>query len=62
MSGSRGWESLRIDTADSLDRICVPGGWLYRTVIHHNYEGDVAVAVAMCFVPIPPGMARAGDD
>ena len=41
----------------STDRLRVPGGWLYRTIVASATE----LAVATTFVPIPPGMARAGD-
>jgi hypothetical protein len=44
---------------DYLDRVRVPGGWLYRTVYQDDSTvGDDPsrpVAVAMCFVPDPSG-------
>jgi hypothetical protein len=39
------WEV--ISPFNRLDRIRVPGGWLYRTA----HGGD---AVALCFVPLAP--------
>ena len=50
MSGgptSARWEEVHpVEQGNVLQRIAVPGGWLYRTV--------VAGGVAMCFVPSPP--------
>ena len=41
------WEEVYpIEQGNVLQRIAVPGGWLYRTV--------VTGGVAMCFVPSPP--------
>jgi hypothetical protein len=59
MSDQPAWEPVCVvhDAIDRLDRIRVPGGWLYRTEVWREEESTVA----MCFVPIPPGMARAGD-
>jgi hypothetical protein len=47
------WEPIR--PFNHLDRIRVPGGWLYRTV-HKTVAGENGVgssAVALCFVPEP---------
>ena len=43
------WEKVR-DSApgDYLDRMKVPGGWLYRTVVFSENE---SIGAAMCFVP-----------
>lgn len=41
------WQDIDRET----DRMRVPGGWLYRTIVYH----DEAVAVATCFVPAEPG-------
>lgn len=53
------WEPLTDEMSNRLDRFKVPGGWLYRTM---TFAVTGEIAVAMVFVPIPPGIARAGDD
>lgn len=54
MSEKKAWE-LVTDTRDveATDRLEVPGGWLYRTLII-PYTEDGNTAVAMVFVPRPP--------
>jgi hypothetical protein len=51
MSDTVLWEDVSSpETGDHLERIRVPGGWLYRTI-----RSKGPIAVAMCFVPAPPG-------
>jgi hypothetical protein len=51
------WEDVASpEVGDYLERIRVPGGWLYRN--SRNKLGSVTegpIAVAMCFVPDPVG-------
>lgn len=44
------WEEIRNDGQgdERLERIEVPGGWLYRTTV-------VGIGVALAFVPEPAG-------
>lgn len=54
MSDRPEWESV----AKELQRIRVPGGWLYRTYLYADRDeygraGEV-VGVALTFVPSPP--------
>lgn len=65
MSAKRGfpippakWEIVAYaDPGDHLERIVVPGGWLYRTVWYQEKAPlsgrDPVVAVSMCFVRDP---------
>lgn len=56
MSDRPAWEDVASpESGDYLERIEVPGGWLYRT-IRNKRGGTTAgpIAVAMCFVPLPP--------
>ena len=46
------WEEVAaLDNTDILERIEVPGGWLYRTTYRHPHGQRQVIAVAMCFVP-----------
>jgi hypothetical protein len=49
------WETVieRQDTSEYTDRLAVPGGWLYRTVLLPWSETQPPV-MAMCFVPARP--------
>ena len=44
------WEDVCSRDGNYLDRIRVPGGWLYRTTLATYGENQVAVALA--FVPM----------
>ena len=47
------WELVCVtDDGDYLERISIPGGWLYRDVFY-NKNLDRTM-MAMCFVPMPP--------
>ena len=49
------WEpitELEERSLSHLQRIRVPGGWLYRET---TYRGGQILTVAMCFVPDPSG-------
>lgn len=65
MSAEPDWEDVASPTqGDYLERIAVPGGWLYRTMIDHNLRADGltsgkfyrTVSVALVFVPRPDWM------
>lgn len=46
------WEVVRDEPNEShTDRLPVPGGWLYRTVIYGEGEYPASVAVSTAFVP-----------
>jgi hypothetical protein len=47
------WEDIcSPQTGDYLERIKVPGGWLYRTVyVWDTTTSNTSAAVAMVFVP-----------
>jgi len=49
------WELVARTELDLLQRLPVPGGWLYRTLVwSHNRTGEVPyLTVAMVFVPTP---------
>lgn len=42
------WEEIIRDDDTILERLVVPGGWLYRSV---EYRAAEATVVTMCFVP-----------
>lgn len=44
------WEA--ISPFNRLDRIRVPGGWIYRDLIT-SHDGKI-LSTAICFVPMPP--------
>ena len=45
------WESVGSTSTDSMNRLRVPGGWLYESMAN---PGEDTVAVALAFVPDPP--------
>ena len=45
MSEELGWEKMNVEYGVILQRIKVPGGWLYRTGMEN--------AISLCFVPEP---------
>ena len=50
------WEDVESPfEGDYLERIPVPGGWLYRTVLHKDRESNESgpVCTALTFVPTP---------
>lgn len=48
----QGWVTVDLTTTRGrTDRMVVPGGWLYRTMLWSS--SDVGVAAAMTFVPNP---------
>ena len=51
------WEQVCGDDVSSyssrLDRMEVPGGWLYRSLSRHLHYTSAAAAVALTFVPNP---------
>ena len=58
------WETVieqtpQTDDSDYLERVRVPGGWLYRSLWREDKQPlagkKPAVAMAMCFVPDPSG-------
>lgn len=60
-NGKHGWES--VDEQEVVDghvgaqhltlRLRVPGGWLYRVVNTTGFNGALAIADTMTFVPLP---------
>jgi hypothetical protein len=46
---SESWQEVTDEIQEETERLRVPGGWLYRTVIYD--EKIVPVAVSMCFQP-----------
>jgi hypothetical protein len=57
--GKPKWELvLATEDGDYLDRVAVPGGWLYRDTFWHR-PGDRG-HMTMCFVPLPPPLAGPG--
>lgn len=46
------WEIVSESKGENTERMPVPGGWIYRTVIYPYHEGESA-SVAMVFVPVP---------
>jgi hypothetical protein len=46
------WEHLDESSDGWLDRMAVPGGWIYRQVYFTAPSGDVT-ATALVFVPAP---------
>jgi hypothetical protein len=59
------WKPVTVGETDITERLRVPGGWIYRVMWRLGspavMDSQRDLAMAMCFVPIPPGMARAGD-
>jgi hypothetical protein len=60
MSQQERWEDVYSPSdSDYLERIRVPGGWLYRSLWRETPNAlagkKPAVAVALTFVPVPPG-------
>lgn len=49
---TEGWEMVyeNEDDDDSLLRVAVPGGWIYRSVTHHGDDGGLWDNVV--FVPL----------
>ncbi len=46
---SETWQEVTDEVMEETERLRVPGGWLYRTVIYN--DAIEPVAVAMCFQP-----------
>lgn len=57
------WEEVNVESTSYTERLSVPGGWLYRSVVWDERENElredgqtyraVESGVAMVFVPIP---------
>jgi hypothetical protein len=60
MSGTAKWETVarKSNPPDYLERIRVPGGWLYRVQVDNGT--DDGWSLAMCFVPDPTGRGLSG--
>jgi hypothetical protein len=55
------WELLTDTASNRLERIRVPGGWLYRTILFGSTPiGSGALAVALAFVPLTAEKPRGG--
>lgn len=57
--GHRDWENVNANTerGDCTDRMKVPGGWIYRTVVFtDSADGFATVALSMVFVPTRAGI------
>jgi hypothetical protein len=51
---SERWETITDESSNRLDRIRVPGGWLYRTIVFGAGPVGSILSVALAFVPSPP--------
>ena len=58
---SADWERITDTMSNRLERIRVPGGWLYRTILFGSTPiGSGPVAVALVFVPLTAEKPRGG--
>jgi hypothetical protein len=51
------WDEVDTEEGTFTDRLEVPGGWLYRTLIY-QIRSDNVVAVALAFVPEVPEVEK----
>jgi len=52
MNGDETWQFVHETPTTELQRIRVPGGWIYRDLIT-SYDGKI-LSTAICFVPMAP--------
>jgi len=51
-SSETSWQFVHATPTTEMQRVSVPGGWIYRDLIT-SYDGKI-LSTAICFVPMPP--------